>query len=74
VRKVRSNGEIKWGGGRVFISEALIGEPVGVVETSTGNWLVRFINHDLGIIEHRTHKLRPVLPGEVPDLDEDADD
>jgi transposase InsO family protein len=74
VRRVRSNGEIKWAGGRLFISEALIGEPVGVVQTASGNWLVRFINHDLGIIEQRTHKLRPVLPGEVPDLDEDTDD
>lgn len=33
VRRVRSNGEIKWLGGRVFLSEALIGEPVGIVET-----------------------------------------
>jgi hypothetical protein len=34
---------------------------------------VRFINHDLGIIEHRIHQLRPVLPGEVSGLDDDAD-
>jgi len=34
VRRVRSNGEIKWGGGLVFISEALIGELVGVAEPS----------------------------------------
>ena len=31
VRRVRSNGEIKWAGERVFLSEALIGEPVGLV-------------------------------------------
>jgi putative transposase len=74
VRQVRSNGEIKWGGGRVFISEALIGEPVGMIETSNGKWLARFINHNLGIIEHRTNRLRPVLPGEVLDFDEDGDD
>jgi transposase InsO family protein len=36
VRRVRSNGEIKWLGRRVFLSEALIGEPVGIVETDDG--------------------------------------
>ena len=28
VRRVRSNGEVKWEGERVFVGEALIGEPV----------------------------------------------
>jgi transposase InsO family protein len=74
VRRVRSNGEIKWGGGRVFISEALRGEVVGMIETSSGKWLARFINHNLGIIEPRTNKLRPVLPGETLDFDEDTDE
>lgn len=30
VRRVRSNGEIKWQGSRLYLSEALIGEPVGL--------------------------------------------
>ena len=29
VRRVRSNGEIKWGGELIFVSRLLIGEPVG---------------------------------------------
>lgn len=58
VRRVRSNGEIKWGGNLVFISDALIGELVGVAETETGDWIVRFIDVDLGIIDRRTRKLR----------------
>ena len=33
VRRVRSNGEIKWGGDFIFVSEALIGELVGIAET-----------------------------------------
>jgi hypothetical protein len=40
--RVRSNGEIKWGRELVFLSEALIGEPVGIAETEPGDWLVRF--------------------------------
>ncbi len=31
VRRVRSNGEIKWQGSKVYLSEALIGEPVGLM-------------------------------------------
>jgi putative transposase len=36
VRRVRSNGEIRWRGNLVFLSEALIGEAVGLIETLTG--------------------------------------
>jgi putative transposase len=32
VRRVRSNGDIKWRGERLFISETLIGEPLGLRE------------------------------------------
>ena len=31
VRRVRSNGEIKWQGDKVYLSEALRGEPVGLM-------------------------------------------
>ena len=33
VRRVRSNGEIKWNGSLVFLGEALIGEPIGITVT-----------------------------------------
>jgi hypothetical protein len=36
LRRVRTNGDIKWRGGRIFISEALIGEPVGLAELEDG--------------------------------------
>ena len=58
MRRVRSNGEIRWGGEIIFVSEALVGEPVGVAETDTGDWIVRFADLPLGIIERRTRKLR----------------
>jgi transposase InsO family protein len=57
VRRVRSNGEIKWGGELIFISEALVGEPVGLAETECGDWRVRFADVELGFIDRRTHKL-----------------
>ena len=39
VRRVRSNGEVKWQGDLIFISEALIGEAVGISERDDGHWL-----------------------------------
>jgi transposase InsO family protein len=57
-RRVRSNGEIKWGGELIFVSEALVGETVGVTETQAGHWLVRFAEVELGLIDRRTNKLR----------------
>jgi transposase InsO family protein len=51
VRRVSHHGEIKWRTNRVFISSALAGEPVGVAELETGGHLVRFANHDLGVID-----------------------
>ena len=58
IRRVRSNGEIKWGGDFIFISEALIGETVGVAEAEDGEWIVRFADIDLGRIDRRAKKLR----------------
>jgi transposase InsO family protein len=51
VRRVRSNGEIKWRGERIFISEALIGEPVGVREIDDGLFEVRYGPLELGDID-----------------------
>lgn len=58
VRRVRPTGEIKWRGGRVFISEALAGEPVGIAETADGHGLVRFCTIELGLIARGSPTLR----------------
>jgi transposase InsO family protein len=63
VSRVRCSGEIKWGGEFIYISEALIGEPVGVAETEAGDWIVRFADIDLGVIDRTTKKLRRFMAG-----------
>ena len=70
VRRVRSNGEIKWSGELIFISEVLVGELVGIAETDNGEWLVRFANVELGFLttngdgciadQRRSSRRRPV--------------
>jgi transposase InsO family protein len=51
VRRVRSNGEIKWKGEFIFIGEALVDELVGIAELQTGDYVVRFCNLDIGLID-----------------------
>lgn len=57
VRRVRSNGEIKWRGELVYLNEALIGEWVALNESEKG-WDVRFANVRLGRIDHDANTLR----------------
>ena len=41
----------------------LIGELVGIAETEQGDWIVRFADIDLGLIDRRTKKLRRFQAG-----------
>jgi transposase InsO family protein len=57
LRRVRSNGEIRWQGELVFIGEALRGEVIGLVETNDGDGEVYFGPVSLGFIDGVTLKL-----------------
>lgn len=57
VRHVRHNGEIRWNGGFVYVSQALAGEAVAASETEDGEWVLSFHAHPLGIIDTRRMKL-----------------
>jgi putative transposase len=57
VRHVRHNGEIRWNGGFVYVSQTLAGEAVAAAETEDGQWTLSFHAHPLGIIDTRRMKL-----------------
>jgi transposase InsO family protein len=57
VRRVRHNGEIKLDGNMIYISAALVGEPIGLAENNAG-WTVSYGPIELGIIAHRGDRLR----------------
>ena len=57
VRRVRSNGEIRWDGQLVFVSQVLVSEPVGIEETECGDWRVRYADVELGFIDRRRNRL-----------------
>lgn len=58
VRRVHRNGAIRWRGAEIYLSEALIGEPVGLVEHQNDGWTVHYGPIALGIIDHRRDRLR----------------
>jgi putative transposase len=58
VRRVRHNGEIRWQGNTIYISAALIGEPVGLIENHDGGWSVSYGPINLGVIAHSSDRLR----------------
>jgi putative transposase len=61
VRRVRHGGEIRWQGNTIYITAALAGEPVGLLEDD-GGWSVSYGPIDLGVIAHGDNRLRKPKP------------
>jgi putative transposase len=59
LRRVRSNGEIKWQGELIFIAQPLAGEVIGLREDDDGNAAVYFGPVPLGNIDGITLKFEP---------------
>jgi len=57
VRRVRHNGVIKWRGQQVYVSEALRGEPVGLLPIDNDRWQMYFAQVILGILDERLNKI-----------------
>lgn len=57
VRHVRHNGEIRWNGGFIYVSNSLAGEAVAATENEDGDWALSFHAHPLGILDTRRMKL-----------------
>lgn len=51
VRRVRSNGEIKWKGDTLYLTQALRGEPVGLVPEDERFWNIRFGPLQIGVLD-----------------------
>lgn len=59
VRRVRHNGEIKWRGEHIYVSEVLAKEPVGLKPVSEDKWAVFYSFHLLGTFDERTKRIIP---------------
>ena len=58
VRYVRHNGEIRWRGETIYINQALVGEPVGLIQDDDGDWIVSYGPISLGVIARDGDRLR----------------
>ena len=56
VRRVRTHGEIKWQGQRVYLSEALRGEPVGLTPQDERFWTIRFGPLQIGLLDSQVNR------------------
>jgi putative transposase len=56
VRRVRTNGDIKWRGGLVYLSEALRGEPVGLAQLDERYWSIRFGPLHIGLLDNYSNR------------------
>lgn len=66
LRRVRTNGEVKWQGELVFISQALCGEVIGIWENPIGDGEAYFGPVHLGTIDTVTGKLQRPQPAAQP--------
>jgi len=58
IRRVRHNGEIRWQGHTVYVTAALTGEPVGLLEADDGGFTVSYGPIVLGVIANGDDRLR----------------
>jgi len=62
VRVVHSSGTVSFNRKNVFLSRALIDQPVGFEEEQDGIWRINFMDLDLGFIDEQTMKFTPISP------------
>lgn len=60
VRQVRHNGQIKWRGELIYVSEILAQEPVALAQIDEHRWAVRYSFYTLGLLDERTFKIAPI--------------
>src|SRR6266571_1940394 len=58
VRRVRHNGDIRWRNHTIYVNQALVGEPIGLVEDDATGWTVSYGPIVLGTIAHHDDHLR----------------
>jgi transposase InsO family protein len=62
VRSVRSNGQMKWNGTMLFLSEVLIGANVGLLEVDEALWEIYFGAVRIGYLDGLTNRAQNRLP------------
>lgn len=66
VRKVRTNGQIRWHGALIYLSETLQGEPVGLVPHDDRYWTIQYGPVQLGRLDAHTGHVFPTATKVLP--------
>jgi transposase InsO family protein len=66
VRRVRGNGTIRWQTRELYVTQALIGEPVGLTWLGDGQWELAFGPLVLAVLDEPTGRLLPVCARPLP--------
>jgi transposase InsO family protein len=61
-RQIRTSGEIKWRGQLLYVSQALVGELVGIEEIDDDKWLVRFGPLPLALVDSYDNRILHYRP------------
>lgn len=56
-RTVRHNGEVRWQGAYIYLSETLVGQEIGLEPVGDGRWAVHFETLRLGVLDERKKRL-----------------
>jgi putative transposase len=59
VRRVRNGGDIKWQGKHVYVTNTLIGEPVGLYQLDEELWRVYYGSMEIGRLDARCARVEP---------------
>lgn len=57
VRRVRTDGSIKWQGELIYVSTALTGEPLGLKAIGNDRWQLQFARLAIGILDQRLGRI-----------------
>ena len=61
VRRVRHNGQFKWRGHLIYLSEVLAHEPVALLPKDNESWEIRYSFHLLGTLNQHSQTISPAL-------------
>ncbi|MFC1925652.1 hypothetical protein ACFLW2_03030 [Chloroflexota bacterium] len=60
VRQVRTGGPIRWKGDLIYVSKALVGEPVGLKQIDEQKWEVYYSFLLLGLFDENLKRIIPL--------------
>jgi transposase InsO family protein len=66
VRKVNTNGEVKWKGRLIFLSEVLVGAQVGLLQVAEQLWSIHFGSVRVGLLDAAAHRAVNRAPVDRP--------